>query len=268
MTPTVAVALWIASGALADAGVSPPSSSSPVAACASPELVPTADGRQQKPKAPGPLRSVCEANQCTNECKSNEDARDHETARFRGSFLCPGKSEVLMGLFPCGGGGHGTQGPNAKVVVARATLTGWLKGDTLTGCSVDPEARSVRLPSGRDALYWQSGWGPYQGISGEAVCAIHFDGKNGLTCDCPISFEEQHGDGCPQGADSVSGIELSRRDEKGPAASFSLRVNYTVHGQDKTDTVRLELTDDGFKPDVEGAGLLKMLSALGCGAHE
>src|SRR5262249_37408189 len=62
---------------------------------------------------------------CVVECASNDsdDGKEHLFARFAGSFVCPGKRESIVALFPCGGAA-GMQENHGTVVLLRALAPG------------------------------------------------------------------------------------------------------------------------------------------------
>ena len=131
-----------------------------------------------------PLRAACrDGITCTSKCGSNDD-RYAVFGSFDGGFLCPGKRERFVSLFPCGDapGMHGVAG---IVVLLQATPRGWRSVGRFTGSVLSGDACKVESAAGRNIVVCKSGWGPYQGVVGTSLCVTSVRGGS-LVESCPV----------------------------------------------------------------------------------
>jgi hypothetical protein len=120
---------------------------------------------------------------CTSRC-GDKDERYTAIGSFDGGFVCQGKRERVVSLFPCGGG-MGMRGAQGVIVLLQATARGWRAAGEFSGSYLVPEQCSVESVGERDIVVCRSLWGPYQGVVGTSVCVVHGSGGS-LKKTCPI----------------------------------------------------------------------------------
>lgn len=234
----------------------------PAGDCQRADLVPAGPDARVDPQAL--LDAACGPD-CVLECADNreDEGKDHVLAHFEGSFRCAGKLESIVGLFPCddAAGMHGVAGTIVHLRAKRAKkgkATEWERAGEIPESVLGTGECKVARVDTNDTLVCSTPWGPYQGITGESLCA--YGAKGTLDSSCPLRVEDNCESGLkPARAATIEGWTI------GAAASGVIPIKVTLKRADcagkspRTIEATVLLDASGARLSPETAALLKKL---------